>query len=598
MFRRAQLSAALAALCACAPAPPPPAPAPGPHRAAPSRPPGSRWVDRTLASLSLREKAGQLLMPGALGDFVPRDSREMQRLLHWVEDDGIGGISLSIGMPHSYAAKLNALQRHARIPLLVSANLEKGPGERLAGIYALPYLMDQGGGTDFPPPMAVGATGSDSLAFAVGRATAEEARAVGVHLTFSPVLDVNSNPANPIINIRSFGEDPAEVGRLGVAFLRGVQAGGLLATGKHFPGHGDTGTDSHIDLPIVTGDRARLDRVELPPFRAAVDAGVDAIMTAHIAAVGMEGPQAPPATLSRYLLTGILRGEMGFDGLIITDAMEMGAITRHYGDVEALLRAIEAGADVLLKPLDVDRALDGIVAAVESGRIPESRLDASVRRILAAKARLRLQDGAGVDLAAVDSLVGTRAHRALADSIATRSITLVRDDDGTVPLSAGRVLSVSYTGTADPVSGRVFDAGLAAAGLTVESAPVDGRTSPAEWERLLDRARGADLVIASAYVTPREHAGSVAAGADIVRFVDALCREGRPVVLISFGSPYLLPSFPCARTQLLAWGRAPVMQRAAARALAGRAAISGRLPVSLPPRYPRGAGLRRGAGPR
>ncbi len=578
----------LCALAACAP-PPGSSPAPEARTLDPDR-----WVEETLASLSLREKVGQLLMPGTGGNYVALDSPEFERLAQWV-DAGIGGISLSIGLPHSYAAKLNALQRRARVPLLVSANMEAGPGERLSGVYALPYLLPQGGGTRFSPVMALGATGSDSLAYELGRVTGREARAVGVHLTFSPTLDVNSNPSNPIINTRSFGEDPDEVVRLGTAFIRGAHSAGLLTAAKHFPGHGDTEVDSHIDLPVIPADRQRLDAVELPPFRAAVDAGVDAIMTAHIAVTGVEGADAPPATLSPYFLTRVLRDEMGFRGLVITDAMEMGAITRRYGDVEALLLAIEAGADVLLKPLDVHRAIEGIEAAVRSGRISEERIDASVRRILTAKARAGLHRGALVDWEAVDTVVGRHAHVRLSEEVAERSITLVRDEASLVPLRSrsGRLLSLTYAASRDLVSGREFDRVLARNGWSVIGARMDDRAAREEWDVLRNRADSADIILVSAYVSPIEHAGSVAAGSELVRFVRDLVAAGRPVVVISFGSPYLLRAFPDVPTYLLAWGGTEAGQRAVARALLGQAPIRGRLPVSLPPTHPLGTGLQR-----
>ncbi len=587
------LATALLVACASAPrasrAPQPPAPAAAPRSAA-------RWIDSTLASLTLRQKLGQMIMPGTGGEYVALDGPEMQRLLAWVERDGVGGISLSIGLPHSYAAKLNELQRHARVPLLVTSNMEAGPGERLAGVYSLPYLQAQGGGTRFPPVMALGAIGSDTLAWQQGRITAEEARAVGVHMTFAPDVDVNSNPANPIINTRSFGEDPALVARLGNAFIRGARAGGLLTTAKHFPGHGDTRTDSHIDLPTIPADRARLDTVELPPFRAAIGQDVDAIMTAHIAVVGVEGADAPPATLSPFFLTRLLREEMGFRGLVITDAMEMAGITRHFGDVEAVVRTVEAGADIVLKPLDVTRAIDGLEQAVRSGRIPQARIDASVRRILAAKTRVGLEYGALVPLDSVAAHVGTAAHVARAAEVARRAITLPRDDQGTLPLRAGaRVLSLSYAGPAELTAGREFDRQLAAGGQRVAGVRVDERTGAAEWTALAARADSADVVVASAYVVPRESQGSVALGGGLAGFVRDLAARGRPVVFVSFGSPYLLSAVPTVPAYMLAWGSAEVCQRAAARALLGLEPIGGHLPVSLPPFHHAGDGLTRSA---
>jgi beta-N-acetylhexosaminidase len=550
------------------------------------------WVERTLASLTLREKAGQLVFPWTGGEYAAEDSPEMDRLLEWVERDGVGGLVISIGLPHSYAAKLNAIQRRAKVPLLVTTDMESGPGMRLGGGYTLPHLLPLGGGTVFPPVMALGAIGSDSLAYEVGRVIAREARAVGVHLNFGPVLDVNSNPVNPIINTRSFGESPAEVARLATAMLRGEQDGGLMAAGKHFPGHGDTEADTHVGLAAIPADRARLDSVELVPFRAAVDAGASGMMAAHISVTGVEGPEAPPASLSRLFVTDVLRGEMGFRGLVISDAMDMGAVVRRYGRTEPLLMALEAGVDLLLQPLDAREAIDAVVEGVQSGRISEARLDASVRRILEAKARAGLHRGALVDLEAVDDVVGTRAHRRLAETVAERSITLARDGRTLVPLAPGaRVLSVTYADAVDLTAGRWFDRELAGMGHAVRSFRVDPGTPPEVYARLQSLADSADVIVASAYVQPREHAGTVGAAGGFPRFVQTLAARGDRVVAVSFGSPYVISYYPDAPAYLLAWGGAEVSQRAAARALAGQTAIRGRLPVSIPPSLPRGTGL-------
>ncbi len=600
-FRRtaALLGGAAAVLAACAPAPraasapPPSAAAPGPLAEAGAA--ERAWVESTLAGLTLRQKVAQLVIPWVGGEYAAVDSPEFERVARWVEEDGVGGVILSIGLPHSYAAKLNELQRRARVPLLVTTDMENGPGMRLAGVYSLPHLLPQGGGTVFPPVMALGAAGSDSLAFRAGRVVADEARAVGVHLTFGPVLDVNSNPANPIINTRSFGEDPQAVARLGSAFVRGVRSGGLMSVAKHFPGHGNTATDSHIDLPVIAADRARLDAVELVPFRAAAAAGIDGMMIAHIAVTGVEGSDAPPASVSRHFVTGVLREQLGFGGLVFTDAMDMGGVTRRYGATEPLVLALEAGADVLLQPLDVTAGIDAVAAAVRSGRVPEARIDRSVRRVLEAKARLGLPARRLVELDDVDERVGTRPHRAVAAEIARRSITLARDGRGLVPLAPGRrVLSVTYAEVADMLAGRAFDRELAAGGARVSSARVDDRTGAAEWEALRRRADSADVIVASAYVSPREHRGTVGAGGGFPAWVEALAAAGKPVVAVTFGSPYLVSAFPSVPAYLLAWGGAEVSQQAAARALAGSAPITGTLPISIPPSLPRGTGITRG----
>jgi beta-N-acetylhexosaminidase len=560
-------------------------------------PEGTRWVETTLAGLSLPEKVGQLVMPWVSGEYTAYDSPEFDRLREWVEEDRVGGLILSMGMPHSYAAKINRLQELAALPLFITSDMENGTGMRMAGIYSLPHLLPQGGGTVFPPVMALGAAGSDSLAYELGRIMGIEARAVGVHMTFGPVLDVNSNPANPIINTRSFGEDPALVSRLASAYIRGARASGLMTTGKHFPGHGDTYEDSHVALPTIPADRARLDEVEFAPFRSAIADGVDAIMTAHIAVVGVEGADAPPATLSPYFMTGVLRDEMGFEGLLFTDAMTMAGVARRYGATEPLVLALEAGADVLLMPRDVRTAIRTVVAAVESGRLTEARIDASVRRLLAAKWRSGLTANRMVDLEAVSERVAIRAHSSVASTIAERSITLARDARGMVPLAPGarRILSITYARPSDLVAGRVFDAALRSEGARVESVRVDERTTEAELDSLRLRVAEADVVIASAYVAPViDGESTVRTDGGFAGFVEEIAAGSTPLVAVSFGSPYILSTIPSVSAYLLAWGGADVSQRAAVRALLGRAPITGTLPVSIPPFHAIGAGLQRG----
>ncbi len=560
-----------------------------------------RWIDRTHAELSLREKVGQLVVVWMPGGYASIRSDEFERLSSWVAEDGIGGVAISIGLPHAYAAKLNSLQRRAKVPLLVTADFESGgPGMRLGGVYAVPHLLSMGGGTMFPPTMAFGAIADERFAYELGRITGIEARAVGVHLTFAPVLDVNSNPDNPIINTRSFGEDPELVARLGSAFIRGARAAGLMTTAKHFPGHGDTQTDSHIELPAISATRQRLDTLELLPFRRAVEAGVDAIMTAHIAAPQILGPDGPPATLSPYFLTGVLRRDLGFDGIIFTDALRMGAIQSRYGGGESAVLALEAGADVILSPADVGEAIEAVTEAVISGRLSEARLDASVRRVLTLKAKAGLYRGRLVDVSGLSEVVGQRDHLSFADSAAQRAITLPRDDQGLVPIDTTRVrrlFSLVFADRANAVAGRVFNLELAPHFERVDTVWVDERTHSAAYDSLALAADSADLALFSIYVSPRAGAGDVALPEAAARFMETVIDAGVPSVLISFGSPYLLTDVPEVGTYLLAWGGREVSQRAAVRALLGVAPITGRLPISIPPFHQAGEGLRRPAAP-
>ncbi|HUQ20670.1 MAG TPA: glycoside hydrolase family 3 N-terminal domain-containing protein [Gemmatimonadaceae bacterium] len=558
----------------------------------------TRWVEETLRSLSLREKVAQLIMPWVPGEYAAVGSPGYEQFRKWVQEERVGGVVMSIGLPLNYAAKLNHMQRISKIPLLVASDMENGTGMRLANIYAFPSLLPQGGGTVFPPVMALGATRSEDLAFKLGQVLGTEARAVGVHINFGPVLDVNSNPLNPIINTRSFGEDPALVAKLADAYIRGARSSGLMTTGKHFPGHGDTDTDSHLELPAVRGDRKHLDAIDLPPFRAAVLEGIDGIMTAHIAATGILGADAPPATLAPYFMTDVLRKEMSFDGLLFTDAMTMGGVAKRYGATEPLVLALEAGADVLLMPRSVEDAISTVMAALNSGRLKESRIDQSVRRILLAKARAGLRTGRLVDLERVDEVVNVPANAAVAQQVAERSITLARDTKGLVPLNAGvhRILSITYADASDPIASREFNNELRSAGYTVVTASADDRTTPDEYQSMLKRAAdSADVVIASAYVSPREFSGSVSTKGGFSSFMNSLAATGKPLVAISFGSPYLLSAFPDVPAYLLAWGGAPLSQRSAAAALLGRIAITGKLPVSLPPYNAIGSGIERQA---
>lgn len=560
-------------------------------RSAPHDP--EEWVARTLASLSLREKVGQLVVPWLGGDYLPLDSDAHDRLREWVVDHGIGGVVISIGAPLEIAAKLNEIQRLARVPLLVAADMEHGPGQRLTAGTVIPYGLELGGGTEFPPVMALGAAGDERLAYEMGRITALEARAVGIHMIYAPVVDVNNNPANPIINVRSYGEDPGAVARLAAAQIRGVQEHGVIATAKHFPGHGDTGTDSHIALPVIGHDRARADSIELVPFRAAIDAGVGAVMSAHIAFPALTDDSVP-ATLHPGLLTGLLQDELGFRGLVTTDALDMGGIVEGYGREAAAVRALEAGADILLMPPDIGAAIDAVVAAVERGDLPEERIDRSVRKILRAKADMGLHRDRTVALERIPEVVGTRAHRAVAREAAERSITVARDRAGLLPIrpaDSPRVLIVVYADDPDPLAGRAFRRALHARFPRAETALLDAAAGPEELEALIEAADRADVVVFAPFVRVLAWKGDVAIAEPATRAVRVIAAR-RPTAVVSFGNPYIVTEFPEAGTYVLAWGQENVVQEAAARAITGEIPITGRLPIAIPPDLPVGGGLR------
>ena len=552
------------------------------------------WVERTLTGLTLRQKVGQLIMPWVLGDFAPEGSPSHDRILEYIEEQGIGGVIMSVGSPTEVAAKLNDFQAHSNIPLLVAADLETGAGFRMRGAVQMPGTIELGGATDFPSLMAVGATADPQLAYEMGRITAREARGVGIHIPFAPVLDVNNNPDNPIINVRSFGENPEDVADLGAAFVRGVQEHGAIATGKHFPGHGDTETDSHLGLPVIPHSRARMDSVEMFPFRHAIEAGMGAVMTAHISVPSLDGGVGDPATLSSAVLTDLLRDEMEFDGLLFTDAMDMSAISRGFGAEEASVRAIEAGADVILMPPSVERAVEGIAAAVESGRIEASRIDASVRRILETKKQMGLDRDRTVQIDQIGQVVGIPAHTQVAAEIAERSITLLHNGGNLLPLlgtRSARVMSVSFRRTSDVLAGRYFNTRLRQTYPRLTTAGLDVNSGPALYEDLLRQARQQALVILSTYVTAFSQSGSLALPEEVVDFAGQLSEIGVPHIVISFGNPYLITELPDVRAYMLAWSGSEVSQTAAAQALFGDIEISGRVPTRIPPLYEIGDGI-------
>lgn len=557
---------------------------------------GSSWADSLIAAMPLRDRVAQLVWPFVLGDYVPEGSGEWARIRRLVTEQHVGGFIVSVGSPLDIAAKINALQELSALPLLISADLETGVGFRARGGYFLPNAIDLGGATSFPLQMALGAVRDTALAYGMARVTAREARALGIQVAFGPVLDVNNNPANPVIGARSYSEDPALTARLGAAFVRGLQENGVLATGKHFPGHGDTETNSHLALAMVSASRSRLDSVELVPFREAVRAGVGAIMTFHgfLPALDSSGV---PATLSPLVMSDLLRRDMRFDGLLITDAMDMAGVIDRFGAVEAAKRAIAAGNDILLMPADVAGAIDAVVEGLAEGRYTEARVNESVRRILLLKDRLGLRRSRTVPLERVRATVGDSAHVALAQTIADRAVVLGRDNHALVPFpgpaSATPIRSVTYARRSDLGAGTTFNAELRRLGARVTSTYVNADDSLPNLEALLSSIGSEDIVVVGSYV----NISSTTATAGAPPAFEALMRGVRArtprVILVAFGSPYALLQAPDVPSYLVSWGGLAASQRAAARALTGAIGISATLPISIPPHLRFGAGERR-----
>ena len=579
-----------------------------PYTRTPSRA-ALRWADRELKRMTLDEKIGQLVSIGVNATFMSQESDEFKWLRRQVEVNKVGGIILFRGPVYESVHLVNRMQGVARYPLLVSADLESGAGMRFDSTISFPWNM------------AVGATHDSALARRQGEVTAREARAMGVHQIFAPVVDVNNNAANPVINVRSYGEDPRLVAEMAAAFVRGAQCGGVIATAKHFPGHGDTSVDSHRGLPVINLPRERLDAVELVPFRAAIEAGVGAVMSAHIGLPQIDAtkvqplPRAQgyrpsyadsevlvegatlPGTLSPHVLNGILRQQLGFDGIVVTDALDMSGLTIYFTPGESAVRALLAGADMLLKPSDPDATVRGVREAVVSGRLTEKRIEESARRVLAAKYDLGLVKQRVAPIEEIDRVVSNADAQKLAQEIADRAVTLVRDEERLLPLGSlkadAQVLVLAVTNGEDRLFiAQPFASAFARAGRRFRMVVLDERSSEKELEKALDAAKDADLVVAALYGRVRTGQANSGALPDAgQRAIDKLIERKRPLVGISFGNPYLLQSFPELKTYVVAYGDMPSLQRAAARALLGQTDVTGRLPISLPKLHARGTGI-------
>lgn len=570
------------------------------------------WVTRTLAKMTLDEKIGQLIFTSFNAAYMSTDGDEFERLRHLVRDLKVGGIHVfgsaealpqvmlnpvwgggpasRKGDPYAAATTLNRLQSESAIPLLTSGDFEGGAA----------YILN--GATRLPRAMVIGATGDEQMAFKAGVVAATEARAVGVNIDFYPVVDVNNNARNPIINLRSFGEDPAFVSTMAVAYIKGIQSTGAFATAKHFPGHGDTNVDTHLGLAVINHPRERLDQVELVPFKAAIAAGVDAVMSSHIVLPALDPTPGIPATLSRPILTGLLRNELKFNGLIFTDSMTMDAISKMFSHDKAAAMAVRAGVDFVLQSPDDDAALKGIKAAVAAGEVDESQINASVERILRAKARLGLHLNRQVDVAAIAEKFGTRANAQIAQEINDRGLTLIKDERNQVPLAVPRDANLLYLSVLDYASGwregipsRTIVPELKKRWPNLTTVEVTDRTTASEYELIRALTRRADAVVAGVFVRIASFSGRMDLSQPQIALLDSVAAQDKPFVTVCFGNPYTATFLPKLPAVLLGYEFSDFTERAAAKALAGEIPIGGRLPISLPGMFPVGHGLTRAA---
>jgi beta-N-acetylhexosaminidase len=571
-----------------------------------------KWVAQTLKAMTLDEKIGQLIFPSYNAVFTSADSDVFEEKIHLARDLHVGGFhtfggaelmpqllldanyggasASRKGDPYAAAAMLNRLQRESKVPLLTTADFEGGVG----------YILN--GATRLPRAMVLGAARDPDLAYQAGQLAASEGRSLGVFVDFYPVVDVNNNPRNPIINIRSFGEDVALVSDLARAYIRGIHAGGMLATAKHFPGHGDTATDTHLGLAVIDHPRSHLDEVELPPFAAAIAGGVDAVMSSHIMLPALDPTPGIPATLSRPILTGLLRDEMKFQGLVFTDSMGMWAVSRAFTPDKAAAMAVKAGADIVLDSPDAEAAFKGIKAAVQSGEIPESQIARSAERILRAKARLGLHRERVVDLSRLETTLGGRARAAVAADLCARGITLIKDERNQVPLDVPGDVKLLYLSVIDYASGwregapsRSVIPALKQRWPNTTAVEITDRTTPDEMDLVRELARRSDAVVVGIFVRIASYSGRMDLTPAQVALLDSLAALDRPVVAVAFGNPYVVSAVPKLPAILLAYEFFDTMEVAAVRALAGETAIGGRLPIALPGLFPVGHGLTRPA---
>jgi len=583
---------------------------------------GQKWAEKTLRQLTPEEKVGQLFMVWVRAEFLNVNNPGYLHLRDEIDRYHVGSFAMTVpwdppflyrNQPYEAAELLNRLQQDSKLPLLIAADFERGITMRLHG------------GTEFPHAMAFGAAGKLEYAEAFGRITAQESRAIGVHWNFFPDADVNSNPANPIINTRSFGEDPQQVGDLVVAYIRGAQASGMMTTVKHFPGHGDTATDSHLSVAQVTGDAARLQAVELPPFRKAIEAGVDSVMVAHVTVPALDPDPNHVASVSPAIVTDLLKKQLGFQGLVVTDALDMAGLTRLYSANigRAAVDAFKAGNDLLVIPADLDASYKSMLAAVRSGEIAPAQIDASVLKILKAKASLGLQKKRLVDLDALSTVIGRPENLAVGQQISDDAITLVRDNGKVLPLkkagtvAAGlpyqridevqnHVVAVVMSDDVRTEAGRALQQQIHARVPNANVIYVDSRIAEAMSEGVLKAVDQAQAVIAGVFVIPS--AGKVvkadsggltnsvslpdASGALLQKILD---RAAEKTVVLAMGNPYLAQDFPAVQNYICTFSNAAVSEVSAGKALFGELAFRGHLPVSIPKIAQRGAGINRPA---
>ena len=571
---------------------------------------GDQWAEKTLRKLTVEEKIGQVFMIWCRASFLNVENPEYLQWLDAMRKYHVGSFTMSVHVdgpfllrtePYEVAELLNRLQKESKLPLLFAADFERGLAMRMLGA------------TNFPHAMAFGADGNLEDAETFGRITAEEARAVGIHWNFFPDADVNSNPANPIINTRSFGEDPKQVGDLVAAYIKGAHEAGMLTTVKHFPGHGDTATDSHLGVASVGGDRAHLDSIELPPFRQAIAAGVDSVMVAHVTVPALDSDPNHVATISPAIVSDLLEKQLAFKGVIVTDALDMAGLTHLFANNigREAVEAFKAGNDLLIIPPDLGASYDSMLKAVRSGEISPQRLDHSVLKILKIKGNLGLNKSRTVDLSTIANAVGKPQNIAFGEKVADSAITLVRDNGKVLPLKSkgtvkaglpymtkeethNQVLAILFSDDVRTDSGRAFGREFRVRIPDARVIYLDPRFAGGMTDEVLKAVDEAQTVVAAVYLIPT--AGKVgnsvgmadASGALLQQLLDHAAEK---TAVVAMGNPYLASDFPKIENYMCTFSNATVSELSAIKALFGEIPIRGHLPVTIPNVAQRGAGL-------
>jgi beta-N-acetylhexosaminidase len=575
---------------------------------------GEKWAEKTLRKLTTGEKVGQVFMIWCRASFLNVENPEYLQWRDAMQKYHVGSFAMTVHVdganllrsePYEAAELLNRLQRDSKLPLLIAADFERGVSMRLLGT------------TVFPHAMAFGADGKTDDAEMFGRITAQEARAIGVHWNFFPDADVNSNPANPIINTRSFGEDPKQVGDMVSAYIKGAHEVGMLTTVKHFPGHGDTATDSHLGVASVNVDRAHLESIELPPFKQAIESGVDSVMVAHVTVPTLDPDPNHVATISTSVVSDLLEKQLGFKGLIVTDALDMAGLTHLFMNNvgRAAVEAFKAGNDMLIIPTDLGLSVDAMLKALQSGEISQQRLDRSVLKILKIKASLGLNQAREVDVSTVAAVVGKPENLAFGQQVADSAMTLVRDNGKVLPLKSkgtvkaglpymskeethNNVVAVFFSDDVRSDSGRAFARELRARVPDARVMYVDPRIAAGMSDEVMKAVNEAQTVIAAVYVIPSAgRAGNMVTMSDATGKLiqQVLDHAAAKTAVVAMGNPYLAQDFPQVENYMCTFSNVTVSEVSAVKALFGEIPIHGHLPVTIPNIAQRGAGIERPA---